>query len=251
MPLQLRNPHSVLAALETRPQDVLEIRAGAGKPTGAWSDVVERAAQHRIPVLHGISRQDQGRRRPKHDLEGKTGRVGAAQASVKERGDLSLDAVFREVQAEGVHAGLWLALDCIQDPHNVGAIMRSAAFFGVRGVILTRERSAPLNATVYDVASGGLEYVPFSVQTNLSRALEQAKQAGLWVLGTSEHADTDVAQIDRDRCWLLVLGNEERGLRRLTLEKCDQTCRLTPRGPITSLNVSVAAGALMAALTAR
>jgi 23S rRNA (guanosine2251-2'-O)-methyltransferase len=94
-----------------------------------------------------------------------------------------------------------------------------------------------------------MEHVPFSVHTNLSRALDQAKRAGLWVLGTSERADQDVSQIDRDRPWLLVVGNEERGLRRLTLDKSDAVCRLTPRGPITSLNVSVATGVLIAALT--
>jgi 23S rRNA (guanosine2251-2'-O)-methyltransferase len=94
-----------------------------------------------------------------------------------------------------------------------------------------------------------MEYVPFSLQTNLARAVEAAKAAGFWVLGASEHAATDVSQIDRDRRWLLVVGNEERGLRRLTLDHCDEVCRLTPRGPIGSLNVSVATGVLAAALT--
>jgi 23S rRNA (guanosine2251-2'-O)-methyltransferase len=144
---------------------------------------------------------------------------------------------------------LWLALDQLQDPHNVGAVFRTAAFFGVRGIVVTRDRSAPLSAAVYDVGSGGLEYVPFSVQTNLARAIEAAKQSGVWVLGTSERAGKDVSQIDRDRRWLLVVGNEERGLRRLTLDHCDEVCRLTPRGPIGSLNVSVATGVLVAALT--
>ena len=144
---------------------------------------------------------------------------------------------------------MWLALDQIQDTHNIGAIFRTAAFFGVEGLLLTRDRSAPLNATVYDVACGGIETVPFVVQTNLSRALEQAKRAGVWVLGSSEHAEQDVTEIERDRPWLLVLGNEEKGLRRLTLETCDAICRLTPRGKVGSLNVSVAAGVLTAMLT--
>jgi 23S rRNA (guanosine2251-2'-O)-methyltransferase len=91
--------------------------------------------------------------------------------------------------------------------------------------------------------------VPFSVQANLSRALKVAKDAGVWVLGTSEHADKDVADVPRDRPWLLVLGNEQKGLRQLTLKNCDEACRLSPRGNVTSLNVSVAAGVLMAKLT--
>ncbi len=136
-----------------------------------------------------------------------------------------------------------------KNPHNVGAIFRTAAFFGVRGIILTKDRSAPLTATVYDVASGGLECVPFAQPPNLSRALEQAKKSGVWVLGTSERAKQDLGEIDKGRPWLLVLGNEEKGLRRLTGEHCDELCRITPQGGISSLNVSVAAGVLMAALS--
>ena len=141
---------------------------------------------------------------------------------------------------------LFLALDCLQDPHNVGAIFRTAAFFGVSGIVLTKDRSAPLNAAVYDVASGGLEYVPFSIQTNLSRALQMAKEVGLWGLGTSEHCDTDFRDIPLDRPWLLIVGNEEKGMRRLTAERCDMLCRIPPQSPVSSLNVSVAAGILIA-----
>jgi 23S rRNA (guanosine2251-2'-O)-methyltransferase len=145
--------------------------------------------------------------------------------------------------------GLWLGLDQLQDPHNVGAVFRSAAFFGVRGIVMTRDRSAPLTATAYDVSSGGIEHVPFSIQTNLSRTVEIAKEAGLWVLGTSEHAERDIAEIDRDRRWLILVGNEERGLRRLSLDICDETCRITPHGPVGSLNVSVATAVTIATLS--
>jgi 23S rRNA (guanosine2251-2'-O)-methyltransferase len=141
---------------------------------------------------------------------------------------------------------LFLALDCLHDPHNVGAIFRTAAFFGVAGIVVTRDRSAPLNATVYDVASGGLEFVPFSVQTNLRRALDAAKEHGVWVLGTSERAETDYTAVPLDRAWLLVVGNEESGMRRLTAEHCDMACRIPPQSTVTSLNVSVAAGILIA-----
>ncbi|MCA9068093.1 MAG: RNA methyltransferase, partial [Planctomycetaceae bacterium] len=124
-----------------------------------------------------------------------------------------------------------------------------AAFFGVKGIIITKDRSAPLSATVYDVASGGVECVPFAQPPNLSRSLQQAKDAGVWVLGTLEHAERDLSEVDRDRPWLLVLGNEEKGLRRLTSEHCDELCRITPRGEIGSLNVSVAAGILISSLS--
>ena len=245
MAVELRNPHSVLAALECRPRDVVEVRLQSGTPHGAWVEVVRRAEEQRIPIVRAQERRE--KRRGGNDA----GRIGSALAQVKEREDVSMESLLARSGAGGEGHGLWLALDQIQDPHNVGAIFRSAAFFGARGIVLLRDRAAPLNGTVYDVASGGVETVPFSMQTNLSRALEQAKQAGLWVLGSSEHATEDVFDVDRGRPWLLVLGNEERGMRRLTRERCDVVCRLAPHGAVTSLNVSVAAGVLMAVLTAR
>lgn len=248
MALTLRNPHSVLAILERRPQAVVDLRLQGTAPHGVWSDVVRLAEQHRIPVLRAAGPRDTGRR-PRKEPAGKEGRVGIAEATVKERPDVPLETLFAEAPSRQGGHGLWLALDQIQDPHNVGAIFRSAAFFGVEGLVLTRDRSAPLNGTVYDVATGGVEMVPFSIQTNLSRALEQAKTSGVWVLGSSEHAATDVFAIERDRPWLLVLGNEEKGLRRLTRDHCDAICRLAPRGGVTSLNVSVAAGILLGVLT--
>src|SRR3954470_18853888 len=107
-----------------------------------------------------------------------------------------------------------------------------------------------MSEPVYDVASGGVEEVPFTLQTNLQRGFEIAKEAGLWILGTSEHAKEDLAKVERDRAWLLVLGNEEKGMRRLTEESCDVLCGILPRSEgVTSLNVSVAAGIAIAALT--
>jgi 23S rRNA (guanosine2251-2'-O)-methyltransferase len=237
--LQLRNPHSILAALNARSEQVAALHVSMPVSEPAWREVVRHAAERGVRVLPPADRQRGGRT---SDPER---RAGAGSAEVTPREDVPLDELFR-APADGQ---LWLALDHLHDPHNVGAIFRTAAFFGVRGIVLTKDRSAPLSATVYDVASGGLEVVPFSLQTNLVRALQQAKRAGLWVLGTSEHASRDVGEIPRDRPWLLVLGNEQKGLRQLSEKMCDDVCCLTPRGPVTSLNVSVAAGILMAALS--
>ncbi len=248
MAVELRNPHSVLAALETRPKQVIEVRLQSDIAHGVWGKVAEMARRSNIPVRLGTGRRKAGRRSRK-DTSDKSGRIGIGEATVKENAGTTLERLFTDSSERASGRGLWLALDCLQDPHNVGAIFRSAAFFGVEGIVLTRDRSAPLNATVYDVSCGGVEYVPFVVETNLSRVLDRAKDTGLWVLGASEHAETEISQIERDRPWLLVLGNEEKGLRRLTLGKCDSVCRLMPRGSVTSLNVSVAAGILIANLT--
>ncbi|MBL8852207.1 MAG: RNA methyltransferase [Planctomycetaceae bacterium] len=241
--LVLKNPHSILAVFDTRPQDVFEVRVERGRLSEAWQQVADRARQTGVTV-HESAGMSPGTK--KH--AGGPQRGGGSEAVVRERQGIELDQLLATADTS---PGLWLGLDQLQDPHNVGAVFRTAAFFGVRGIILTRDRSAPLSSAVYDVASGGVEHVPFSVQTNLSRSVEVAKAAGLWILGTSEHADRDITEVDRDRRWLVLMGNEERGLRRLSLDICDETCRITPRGPVGSLNVSVATAVIVATLSTR
>lgn len=251
MPVQVKNPHSVLAALLNRPKDV---KAIAMSPTLAesdqvWGRVAKLAREHKIPMqsAKAVRPAEKGERGDRGD-----GRVGIAEATIVEKQALSCEELFADAQEKKGGKGLWLALDCLQDPHNVGAIFRAASFFGVQGILMTQERSAPLSSTVYDISCGGIETVPFASQVNLRQALESAKEAGLWILGTSEHAHDSYLKIDRDRPWLLVLGNEEKGMRRLTEESCDLMCRVDPissggnsQGQVTSLNVSVAAGILI------
>ncbi|MCZ6544786.1 MAG: RNA methyltransferase [Chloroflexi bacterium] len=237
MTLQLRNPHSVRAALLTRASDVEEVVLGA-EPGEAWASVAQEAQALGIALREGTSTKG-GRRG--------SARAGAAYATVKERAP----AVLAELLAEVGPRDLFLALDQIQDPQNVGAIFRLASFFGVRGVVMTRDRAAPLSSVAYDVASGGVETVPFVAASNLRRALDAMREAGVWVLGTTEHAERVLDDVPRDRAWVVVLGNEEHGLRRLTLEACDETCRIPAQSDapaVGSLNVSVAAGICLAAL---
>ncbi len=245
MPLFLKNPHSILAVLDTRPQDVYEVQLTSASVGGVWDRVRSTAEEVGLRVQVVDHRSGSRRGGPGRRAGQSSGRTGGSGALVKERRDAPLEDLFVDVEEAARQGLLWLGLDGLQDPQNVGSIFRSAAFFGVRGVLLTRDRSAPLSATVYDVASGGLEYVPFSAHAKLNRALTFAKERGLWILGTSERAELCLEEVDRHRPWLLVLGNEERGLRRLTLERCDTVCRITPRGTMATLNVSVAAGILM------
>lgn len=255
MPLHLKNPHSVLAALDQRPQDVHWVAIPRGGGGDAWQVVAERAQALGIRVgTEGDAEGFRGhgaRRKGGGGGPGKSGREGGAMAEVREREPSTIEEIFAADAAaeEGAAGRLWLALDCIQDPHNLGAIFRTAAFFGVRGLIVLADRSAPLSDTAYDVASGGVEYVPHAIVTNLRTTLERAKEEDIWVLGTSEHAERELGEVDLSRKWLAVLGNEEKGLRRLTLESCDEVCRIAPRGGVTSLNVSVAAGVIVAHMT--
>ncbi len=239
--LRLTNPHSVLAALECRPSQVRRIflpPRGAGP---AWEQVEEIARNEGVPIEEASGREGGAKSK-------ESGRSGSAAAEVDEQEGKSEAELFDGADQLDEGRGLWLALDQIQDPRNLGALFRSAAFFGVRGVILTRDRSAPLSAVAYDAASGGLEHVPYAQVTNLSRALEAARRGGVWILGGAQEAEMDIAQVPRDRPWLLVLGNEEKGLRRLTREGCDQICCIKALGPVGALNVSVAGAVLMSAL---
>lgn len=137
---------------------------------------------------------------------------------------------------------LILALDGVQDPHNLGACLRSADAAGVHAVIAPRDRSVALTPTVRKVACGAAESVPFIQVTNLVRTLEQLKQQGLWTLGADGMADQTLFEHDLKGPVVLVLGAEGSGLRRLTKEKCDFLVRLPMAGVVESLNVSVATG---------
>ncbi len=137
---------------------------------------------------------------------------------------------------------LLLVLDGVQDPHNLGACLRTADACAVDAVIIPKDRSAKLNATVRKVAAGGAESVPLIEVTNLARCLKDLKQAGVWVYGTSEDADTSLYAHTYAGPVALIMGAEGAGLRRLTREACDHLVSLPMRGRVESLNVSVAAG---------
>lgn len=145
-----------------------------------------------------------------------------------------------------------LVLDGVQDPHNLGACLRTADAAGVHAVIAPRDRSAGLNATVCKVASGAAESVPFIQVTNLSRTLKWLKQEGIWLVGTAGEAQQQLYQADLRGPLAILMGSEGKGLRRLTREHCDLLVRLPMLGTVESLNVSVAAGvALYEALRQR
>ena len=135
-----------------------------------------------------------------------------------------------------------LVLDGIQDPHNLGACLRVADAFGVHAVIAPKDRAVGMTATVYKVASGAADTVPYIAVTNLARTLQQLKDHGIWVFGTAEDAEYDLArfQIKGPVAW--VFGSEGKGMRRLTRESCDQLVRIPMLGGIESLNVAVSAG---------
>lgn len=139
----------------------------------------------------------------------------------------------------------FLVLDHVQDPHNLGACLRSADAAGVHGVIITKDQSVGITPTVAKVASGAAETVPLYKVTNLARALGWLKEAGIWIVGAAGEAEKTVYQTDLNMPLALVMGAEEKGMRRLTRENCDFLVKIPMLGQVESLNVSVATGILL------
>ena len=137
---------------------------------------------------------------------------------------------------------LLLVLDGVQDPQNLGACLRTAAVAGVDGVILPRKKGCPITATVKRVAAGGVSHLSIFEESNWNRVMTTLKNSGLWIVGTDEKAESDIYSTDLVRPVALVLGAEDKGLRRLTRKQCDQVVRIPAVGGIHSLNVSVATG---------
>jgi 23S rRNA (guanosine2251-2'-O)-methyltransferase len=140
---------------------------------------------------------------------------------------------------------LLLVLDNVQDPHNLGACLRTADATGVQGVIITKDNATGITPTVCKVASGAAETVPVYQVTNLSRTLRWLKDQGIWIMGAAGSASQTVYQTDLTMPLAVVVGAEGKGLRRLTQEQCDFLVKLPMLGQVESLNLSVATGVLL------
>lgn len=148
-----------------------------------------------------------------------------------------------EIPVSRGEAGFLLILDEIEDPHNLGALVRTAECAGVHGVILPRHRSAPVTSTVVKASAGATEHIAMAEVTNITATLDQLKKAGYWIVGLDGESERVFTDVDYSTPVGLVIGNEGKGIRRLVREHCDHLVRIPLFGKIESLNASVA-GAL-------
>ena len=156
----------------------------------------------------------------------------------------TVESILRSAADRG-EAPLLVVCDEISDPHNLGAILRTAECAGAHGVIIPRRRSVGLTAVVAKASAGAVEYLPVAKVANIANTIEELKKQGVWVYGTAADADTELYQADLKEPAAIVIGNEGEGMSRLVAQRCDQLVRIPMRGQISSLNASAAAAILL------
>jgi 23S rRNA (guanosine2251-2'-O)-methyltransferase len=158
-------------------------------------------------------------------------------------------ATLEEILANANHAkdqvGLIVLLDGVEDPHNLGAIIRTALATGAHGVVIPERRAAGLTDAVARASAGALAHLPIAKVTNLVRAMEELKEAGYWLVGLDENGTKPYTEVDYTSPTGIVMGGEGKGLHGLTRKHCDFVVSLPTTGPVKSLNVSVAAGVVL------
>ena len=227
--------HAVRVMLEQHAERVLAVRLAEQRDDPRARAIEDLARHHQRPV----------QRVDIHSLRQQLGDVAhqGVTAEITPLPPWSEDGLLAALQ--GVRAPLLLALDGVQDPHNLGACLRTADACGALAVIVPRDRAAQLTPTVRKVAAGAAETTPVVTVTNLVRTLKLLKEAGLWIVGADAEAAQPVRAVDLRGPIVLVLGAEGTGLRQLTRQNCDFLVSLPQRGAVESLNVSVAAAMLL------
>ena len=226
--------HPVREALRGRRRKPLELFLSGGHRPSRLEELVKEAAQAGVPVRF--------RERPDLDrLAGQVHHQGAV-LRVEPFAYAELEDLLRQWRDSGERA-FFLLLDGITDPHNFGAILRSAEAAGCQGVIVPRDRACPVSEVVARASAGALEHVLLCQVTNLARTLEALKKEGVWVYGLAGEEDsTALHAVELTGDLALVVGSEGAGLRVNTRNHCDQLLAIAMRGRIASLNASVAAG---------
>ncbi|MBV6862265.1 23S rRNA (guanosine(2251)-2'-O)-methyltransferase RlmB [Xanthomonas euvesicatoria] len=225
--------NAVASSVENDADNVREVLIEAGSKNPRLTEIEEQARRKGIDV----------RRVNTQALDGVVGQVrhqgvAARYAAARLWAENELEGLVEA--AEG--RALVLILDGVQDPHNLGACLRSAAAAGVTAVVIPKDKSATVNATVRKTSAGAADRIPVVAVTNLARCLRDLQKQGVWLYGLAGEAEASLYSVDLRGNVGLVLGGEADGLRRLTREHCDGLVKIPMPGEIESLNVSVATG---------
>ncbi|MGB4812305.1 MAG: 23S rRNA (guanosine(2251)-2'-O)-methyltransferase RlmB [Methylophilaceae bacterium] len=226
--------HAVLSRLRQHAASVQEILIDRDRVDARMKDLLKMAE------LSNVRTMEVERSR----LDGMAGTNGRHQGVIARVIDTPIPYkdIHDILESDLTEPPFFLILDGVEDPHNLGACLRVADAMGVHAVIAPKDRAVGLNATVRKVASGAAETVPFIAVTNLARTIRELKEAGVFVVGTTMDAPSNLLNMKLDGPIAIVLGAEGDGIRRLTAETCDALVTIPMYGSVESLNVSVASG---------
>jgi len=228
--------HAVRAALKYDPGRIVQVWLERGRRDGRMQQLAQALQGLSVPVQR-VARQELDRLTDSAAHQG----VVILYAGQPPQNESQLWELLDQLDAPP----FLLILDQVQDPHNLGACLRSADAAGVQAVIAPRDNAVGLTPTVHKVASGAAGMLPFFQVTNLARVLRQIRDRGIWLIGAAGEAEQAVYEADLTGPLALVVGAEDTGLRRLTRENCDLLVRIPMQGHVDSLNVSVATGVLL------
>src|SRR5689334_8913785 len=228
--------HAVKEALEAR-RPIDRIAITKGRQDTRIEEIVQLARKQGVPVRF----EERGQLDRLANSKDHQGVVALAAA----RAVATLEDILASANSSSAQKGLIVLLDGVEDPHNLGAIVRTALAAGAHGVVIPERRAAGLTDTVARSSAGALAHLPVAKVTNLARAMEELKEAGYWLVGLDERADKFYTEVDYTSPVGIVLGSEGQGLHELTRKRCDFVVSLPTTGPVKSLNVSVAAGVVL------
>jgi len=208
-----------------------------GRQDSRIEEIVQLARQRNIPVRF----EDRGNLDRLANSRDHQGVVALAAA----RAPATLEGILAAANAAKDQRGLIVLLDGVEDPHNLGAIIRTALAAGAHGIVIPERRAAGLTDTVARASAGALAHLPIARVTNLARTMEELKEAGYWLVGLDERADKNYTEVDYTSPTGIIMGGEGNGLHDLTRKRCDFVVSLPTSGPVKSLNVSVATGVVL------
>lgn len=220
--------HAVEAALRNQPENVLQVFLQQGRNDNRIKKILDIAKNSGVS-LQSISNEKLKEKCPKARHQGVVAELRRSSSTA-----LSLDDILEKDSV------LLLVLDEVQDPHNIGACLRTADAVAVDAVIVSKNRSPALTPIIRNVASGAAETVPYILVSNLARALEKIKESNVWVIGAAGEATQSIYESSTNQRLALVMGSEGKGMRRLTREACDELVAIPMQGSVESLNISVA-----------